>query len=54
MAKKRLCIDFLSNKNGKLIQACYKEVIETECLGRLITPSIKLDGRHLDPIVMFD
>ena len=54
MAKKRLCVDFLEQKDGNLIASLYQNVIEKECLGHLMTSSAALNGGHLKPVVPED
>lgn len=54
MAKKRLCMDFITHNDGNLISSLYQNVIEQECLGRLMITSVALNGSYLKPVVPMD
>ena len=54
MAQKRLCIDFVSAQDCRFLTILWENVIEDECLRRLMQERIHLNGTYLEPIVEFD
>ena len=54
LAKKRICIDFVSHKDGQFLCSVMQHVIEEECLKRLMADRVALNGNYLEPVVTLD
>ena len=56
LAKKRLCIDFVNFKDGAFLKSVMENVIEEECLKRLIqgAEKVQLNGNCLPPVIDID
>ena len=54
MAKKQLCVDFVVAKDGNLLAAVFKNVIDHHCFRGIASERVHLDGHFLDPLVPLD
>ena len=54
LAKKRVCLDFLSFKESQFLRDSMQHVIEAECLRRIAQEKISFSGRHPEAVDAID
>ena len=54
LSKKRLCLDFLHNRQGEFMIDLWRHVIEDECLRRIIQEKISLNATYLEPVIALE
>ena len=54
LAKKRVCLDFLSFKESQFLRDSMQHVIEAECLRRITKENVNLGGRYPEAVVAID
>lgn len=54
LAKKRICLNFLSFKESQFLRDSMQHVIEAECLRRITQEPVNLSGRHHEAGVAID